>query len=77
MAKLPSVTGKDAIKAFAKAGFVLARTSASHHILKREGHPHRLSIPVHAGKTLGKGLLLSLIALAGLTKEEFFELLNS
>jgi predicted RNA binding protein YcfA (HicA-like mRNA interferase family) len=34
-----------------------------------------LSIPLHAGKTLGAGLLKSLIEASGLTVEKFIELL--
>lgn len=75
MAKVPTISGMDAVRAFERAGFVVVRISGSHHIMKKESHPHRLSIPVHAGKTVGKGLLQSQIAAAGLTTEEFLELL--
>ena len=69
--KVPRIKGEEAVKAFAKAGFYLDRIRGSHHILK---HPHktaRLSIPVHAGQTVGIGLLSSQIGIAGLTIEEF------
>ncbi|MHB1033801.1 MAG: type II toxin-antitoxin system HicA family toxin [Pirellulales bacterium] len=69
--KLPRVTGEEAVKAFCAAGFVVDRVAGSHHILKHPAKPRRLSIPVHAGRTLGAGLLRSLIKAAGLTVEEF------
>jgi len=69
------VSGKEAVAAFEKAGFYLSRISGSHHILKKDGHRHRLSIPVHAGKTVGVGLLKSQIENAGLTVGEFNEFL--
>lgn len=75
MGKVPRITGKEAIRAFGRAGFTLDRIKGSHHILKRTGHPVRLSIPVHGGRTVGPGLLSSQIAAAGLTVEEFLELL--
>ncbi len=75
MAKVPIISGMDAVRAFERVGFVVVRISGSHHIMKKEGHPHRLSIPVHSGKNVGKGLLQSQIAAAGLTTEEFLELL--
>jgi predicted RNA binding protein YcfA (HicA-like mRNA interferase family) len=75
MPKLPRVTGKEAIRAFEKAGFVLSHIEGSHHVLKRAGHPYHLTIPVHSGKPIGCGLLLRLIKNAGLTKEQFIELL--
>jgi len=35
--KLPVISGKEAVKAFAKAGWHLDRTSGSHAILRKEG----------------------------------------
>ena len=75
MAKPRQVTGKEAVRAFERAGFRLDRINGSHHILKKAGHPGRLSVPVHAGENLGKGLLRELIGIAGLTMDEFIALL--
>ncbi|MBI1903336.1 MAG: type II toxin-antitoxin system HicA family toxin [Planctomycetes bacterium] len=75
MPAIPRITGRDAVRAFERAGFTVARISGSHHILKKEGCPNRLSIPVHAGETVGTGLLKSQIEAAGLTIEQFLELL--
>lgn len=75
MPKIPRVTGAEAVAAFERAGWVLDRISGSHHILKRAGNPNRLSIPVHKGKTVGKGLLKAQIDAAGLTVAEFVGLL--
>jgi predicted RNA binding protein YcfA (HicA-like mRNA interferase family) len=71
MPKLPRITGTEAVRAFEKAGFVLDRIRGSHHYLKREGSPIRLSIPCHAGRTVGAGLLSRQIKDAGMTVEEF------
>ncbi len=75
MAKLPSITGKQAVAAFEKNGFVVVRISGSHHILKRSDVAAILNIPCHAGKTLGRGLLRKQIENAGLTVEQFLQLL--
>ncbi len=75
MSSVPRVSGKEVVAAFEKAGFYLSRISGSHHILKKDGHRFRLSIPVHAGKTVGVGLLKSQIENAGLTVDEFNDLL--
>lgn len=75
MPKLPRITGKEAVKAFERAGFHVIRTAGSHKILKKDGHQNRLSVPVHAGKTLGRGLLADLIEKAGLTVDQFRNLL--
>ena len=74
MSKLPRITGKETVNAFCRAGYAVDRINGSHHILKRDGS-NRLTIPVHAGKTVGVGLLSSQIAAAGLTIDEFIALL--
>jgi predicted RNA binding protein YcfA (HicA-like mRNA interferase family) len=75
MSDLPAITGKEAIRAFAKAGFHQDRVKGSHHILKKAGHLYHLSVPMHSGKTLGKGLLRRLIHDAGMSEDEFLRLL--
>ena len=75
MAKAPVVSAQEAIRAFGRIGFSEHRTSGSHCILKKPGHPNHLSIPVHKGKKLGQGLLKSLIEAAGITIDEFKDLL--
>ncbi len=75
MPKLPRVSGADAVRAFEKAGFKVDRIKGSHHIMKRDGHPHLLSVPVHGNKSLPSGTLRSLIGDSGLTVEEFVALL--
>jgi predicted RNA binding protein YcfA (HicA-like mRNA interferase family) len=73
MPDLPAISGKEAIRAFRKAGFVEDRVRGSHHILKRAGHRFNLSVPNH--KTLKEGTLRSLIRAAGMTEQEFIDLL--
>jgi predicted RNA binding protein YcfA (HicA-like mRNA interferase family) len=77
MPKLPRITGREAIRAFKKSGFKEDRTTGSHCVLKKDGYPLNLTIPVHSGKTIGAGLLKSLIEAADLTVEQFIEFLNS
>ena len=71
MSDLPSVSGKNAVKAFTKLGFAVARISASHVHLKREGHRFLVSVPVHGNKDLKTGTLRGLIKASGHTAEEF------
>ena len=73
MAKLPVISGEKAVKAFVKAGWRVDRVVGSHVILRREGSPVTLSVPLH--KELKKGLLRTLIRDAEMTVEEFVELL--
>lgn len=75
MPKVPRISGKQAVSAFEKAGFIHDRTVGSHFILVKEDVPHVLSIPVHGNQDVGIGLLRSLIRKAGMTVEEFLECL--
>ena len=76
MPELPTVTGAEAIRAFAKVGFGVARIKGSHHILSKQGHPLLLTVPVHGKQDLPPGLLRSLIRAADLTVQEFVALLD-
>ena len=71
MPKLPRAGGKKHIAAFKRAGWVENHAEGSHHILTKEGNPVHLSIPVHAGRDLGVGLLRMLIDKAGMTQKEY------
>ena len=74
MTKLPVISGRDAVKAFRKIGYELDHQTGSHMILRRRVYPYRrLTIPDH--KELAKGTLRALIREAGLTVEEFNDLL--
>jgi len=74
MSKLPAISGEKALKAFKKIGFALDHQTGSHMILRHEKPPYRrLTIPNH--KELAKGTLRSLIREAGLTVDEFVNLL--
>ena len=69
MPELPRISGAEAIKAFGRAGFEKKRQRGSHVVLKKEGFPMLLSVPLH--KELDRGILRSLIRDAGLTIEDF------
>ena len=73
--KVPRIKGEEAIRAFCKGGYSVVRITGSHHYLRHPSKPIALSIPVHKGHTLGVGLLASKIKDAGLTVEEFQNLL--
>ena len=60
MAKLPRPTGKDLLAALQKSGFELVRTKGSHHFL-RHADGRATVVPVHAGETIGPGLLKKIL----------------
>jgi predicted RNA binding protein YcfA (HicA-like mRNA interferase family) len=73
MPALPVISGREARKAFEKVGWSFARQRGSHMILTKPGMPVNLSVPDH--RELDRGLLRGLIRDAGLTVEQFIELL--
>jgi predicted RNA binding protein YcfA (HicA-like mRNA interferase family) len=74
MSGLHNLKPKRVVKAFERAGWQMKRQSGSHVILSKEGSLCILSIPVHKGKPIKQGLIRHLIAIAGLSVEEFLEL---
>ena len=75
MPKLPIISGKDLVKAFARIGYEIDHQTGSHMILRHKMPPHRrLTIPNH--KEIAKGTLRAIIRESGLSREEFFELLE-
>ena len=70
--KLPRISGFQAVKALGRIGYALDHQAGSHIIMY---HPFRkrLSIPNH--RELDTGMLRSIIKDAGLSVEEFVELL--
>ena len=73
MSKLPAISGKQCIQALEKIGFVTYRQRGSHITLVRDEPQTQLTVPNH--KTIAKGTLRSIIKQAGLSVEEFVNLL--
>jgi predicted RNA binding protein YcfA (HicA-like mRNA interferase family) len=74
VSKLPSVTGKDVAKALARAGFEVVRVKGSHHFM-RHADGRTTVVPIHAGETLGPGLLSKILRDCELSREDFRALL--
>jgi predicted RNA binding protein YcfA (HicA-like mRNA interferase family) len=71
---LPVVSGREVVKALEKIGYVFDGQRGSHMILRQQNPPHRrLTVPDH--KEVAKGTLRAIIRQAGLTVEEFNDLL--
>jgi predicted RNA binding protein YcfA (HicA-like mRNA interferase family) len=73
LGKLSNISGKDAAKAFAKAGWLARGQAGSHLILTKAGIRANLTVPLHP--ELAPGTLRALIRVAGLTVDEFLNLL--
>jgi predicted RNA binding protein YcfA (HicA-like mRNA interferase family) len=73
LSKLPVVSGRQAVKAFGKDGWVVVRRKGSHIALEKAAYPLTLAIPDH--RELDRGTLRSLIKASGLTVDELVHLL--
>ena len=72
--RLPAVTPREVIRALEKTGWKVHRQKGSHVSMHKEGIPNLVVVPLHT-KDLPKGTLHGILEDAGLTIEEFLELL--
>jgi predicted RNA binding protein YcfA (HicA-like mRNA interferase family) len=73
MSKLPRVSGAEAVKALEKTGFRFLRQHGSHMILRRADPFAQTTVPNH--RELDRGTLRAIIRQAGLSVDEFNQLL--
>ena len=74
MTKLPRPTGKDLVALLGKLGFEVVRIRGSHHYL-RHADGRATLVPVHAGETVGPGLMSKILRDCELTREDIEPLL--
>jgi len=72
MGRLANISGRDAAKAFQKAGWQPMGQVGSHLVMVKPGVRANLSIPQY--KELSVGTLRALIRAAGMTVDEFLSL---
>jgi predicted RNA binding protein YcfA (HicA-like mRNA interferase family) len=73
--RLPRITGPELLRALERAGWRRVVQVGSHVQLRRPDGTGRVTIPVHAGKTVKQGTLNSILKQAGLTRDELANLL--
>jgi predicted RNA binding protein YcfA (HicA-like mRNA interferase family) len=64
-----SVTGAELCRALARNGRQLVRTRGSHQTWSKSGHPS-VTVPVHKGQDLKKGMLATLLKQTGLGESD-------
>ena len=69
MPRLPRLRGRELIRILNRHGFEVIRVRGSHHLL-RHLDGRQTVVPVHAGETIGPGLLLKILKDAELIKED-------
>lgn len=74
MSKLPSISGKECVKALEKIGFYQKRRESSHIIMRRDDPFSQVVVPDH--NQIAKGTLRAIIRDIDSTVEEFIALLG-
>ena len=72
--RLPALKPQQVVRALERAGWQVHRQRGSHVSMHKEGVPFVITVPLHRGD-LPRGTLRDIIKDAGLTVEEFLELL--
>jgi len=71
---LPSLSGREVVRALRKIGYERDRQKGSHIVMRLTEYPYRrIVVPDH--REVAKGTLRAIIRKAGLSVEEFIELL--
>ena len=74
MSKLGNIRARDIENVLRKLGYILHHQRGSHRYYVKNGKI--ITVPIHKGKTLGKGLVSKIITKdLGISVDEFFELL--
>ena len=73
MTMLPRISGRECVGALEAAGFYVKRQKGSHLVLRRDDPFSQVVVPDH--RELDRGTLRSIIRNAGLSVEEFLDLL--
>ena len=77
MAKLPVLTASEIISGLKKAGFVFDRQAkGSHEIWYNPITRKRTTVPNHPGIDIRKGTLKAILREAGISVEEFLDLIG-
>jgi predicted RNA binding protein YcfA (HicA-like mRNA interferase family) len=74
MTRLPTLTARKILKALDQAGFEVERQTGSHIILRNPLSSRTTCVPLH-GKDVKRSLMKEILRQAGLSEEEFQELL--
>lgn len=74
MSILPILTARAVMQKLTHAGFRFLYAKGSHYFFRHPVTDRMTSVPLHGGKTIGRGLLTKIIKQAGLSIKEFIKL---
>jgi predicted RNA binding protein YcfA (HicA-like mRNA interferase family) len=68
---LPAIKARELLRFFEDQGFVFDRQKGSHYVMVRQEPFAMAVIPIHKGKTLGRGLVADILRDAGFSVQDF------
>ena len=74
MARMPQVTALELIRFLKSQGFIEDRQSGSHLTLRHENYSLSITVPVHSGCDIGRGLAIHILKDAGFSVEDYLHL---
>jgi len=74
MTRMPQVAALDLLRFLKAQGFVEDRQSGSHLTLRHNERKITITIPVHRGADIGRGLAVRILKDAGFSVEDFLRL---
>ena len=74
MSRMPQVTARDLVRFLKAQGFVEHRQSGSHLTLCRPTRHIIVTVPVHTGCDIGRGLAVRILKDAGFAVDDFLRL---
>jgi predicted RNA binding protein YcfA (HicA-like mRNA interferase family) len=72
-ARLPVIKAKDLVRLLQREGYILAHQKGSHATYKHPVTHRRVTVPVHPGRDLKRGLLRGILNDLNMTPEEFIK----
>lgn len=75
MTQLPVISGRQCVAALERAGFTVRRQVGSHIVMRRDDPFAQTVVPDH--RTLDRGTLRAILRQAGLSVDDFVELLDA
>jgi predicted RNA binding protein YcfA (HicA-like mRNA interferase family) len=71
MSRFPAIRAAELLKFLKAQGFEPDRQRGSHLILRNPATRRTVSVPIHSGYDLGRGLVLQVLKQAGFTADDF------
>lgn len=71
MTRMPQVTARDLVRFLKAHGFVEDRQTGSHLTLWHEGRKVSVTVPVHTGSDIGRGLAVRILKDAGFSVDDY------